>query len=277
MVSGADSVRSYRRTETDCLLAALAGSASLLVVAEAGMGKSYLARGVAEALRQASCRVALVTPSTPKQTVLDIAWQLGIALTNDEGKLLTQMQLQTDITAWLAQQPSVLLVDDAHRLPISLRVWLEQLLAQGQPLALFATHPPRKDIFLKLPRLELKPFTHAQIRELMREAAKAQHLALSPAQLASLQERAGGNPMLARRVLDEDRLGLDETAPDHTEWIDGTPLLLAALLLLSAIRFLGRGLHQSDLYVLGGFFALAVGIVRMLLMSLPRKSNRLGK
>jgi AAA domain len=269
--------RFYRRAETDCLLAALQAGAAMLVVAEAGMGKSHLARGVAEELRAASLHVALVTPSTPKQSVLDIAQQLGVAITNDEGRPLTQMQLQADITTSLSQQRAYLLVDDAHRLPISLRVWLEQLLACGQPLVLFATHPPRKDIFLKLPRLELKPLDHAQIRELMREAAEAQHLALSPAQLATLQERTGGNPMLARRALDEERLGLDATAPDHTEWMDGTPLLLAVLLIFSAVRFLGRGLHQTDLYLLGGFLAVAVGIIRLLLASLPRRSNRLGK
>ena len=196
--------------------------AAMLVVAEARMGKSHRARGVAAALRAVSIPVALVTPSTPKQTVLDIALQLGVAISNDEGRPFTQMQLQTEIAALLAEQRAFLLLDDAHRLPVSLRVWLEQLLARGQALALFATHPPRKDIFLKLPRLELKPLDHAQIRELMREAADAQHLALSPAQLAALQERTGGNPMLARRVLDEERLGLETTAPDHTEWIDGT-------------------------------------------------------
>ncbi len=241
------------------------------------MGKSHLARRVAEALRARQLRVALVTPSTPKQAVLEIALQLGIAIATDEGRPLTQMQLQTEIAALLAQHHAYLLIDDAHRLPVSLRVWLEQLLARGQAMVLFATHPPRKDIFLKLPRLELKPLDHAQIRELMREAAAAQNLALSPAQLATLQERTGGNPMLARRVLDEERLGLDATAPDHTEWIDGTPLLIAALLIFSAVRFLGRGLHQTDLYLLGGFLAVAAGIARLLLASLPRQSNRLGK
>ena len=203
--------------------------------------------------------------------------QLSVPVVTDEGRPLTQMQLQTDIANALAAQRAVLLVDDAHRLPVSLRVWLEQLLMRGQPMVLLATHPPRKDLFLKLPRLELKPLDHTQIRELMQEAAAAQHLALSPAQLATLQERTGGNPMLARRVLDEERLGLDATAPDHTEWMDGTPLLLAVLLVFSAIRFLGRGLQQTDLYVLGGFLAIAVALARLLLAALPRKSNRLGK
>jgi hypothetical protein len=151
------------------------------------------------------------------------------------------------------------------------------LLEAGQPLLLFATHPPRKDIFLKLPRIELKALPHASIRALMQTAAQELGLELTPSQLATLQERCGGNPMLARRVIRETYLGLKDTAPDHTEWIDGTPLLLAVLLVFSVIRFLGRGLHQTDLYVLGGFLAVAVGIARLLIASLPRKSEKLGK
>jgi hypothetical protein len=156
-------------------------------------------------------------------------------------------------------------------------VWLLSLLEAGQPLLLFATHPPRKDIFLKLSRIELKALPHASIRELMQTAAQELGLELTPSQLATLQERCGGNPMLARRVIRETYLGLETTAPDHTEWMDGTPLLLAALLVFSVIRFLGRGLQQTDLYVLGGFLAVAIGIVRLLLASLPRKSNRAGQ
>jgi hypothetical protein len=269
-------VQCYRSAEKNQVVAALETGASLLVVSEAGMGKSQLARFVAADLAAALCPVALIVPTTPKQTLLDCAAQLGLSVCRDDGKLLTVIQLQAAIATFVAAHPAYLLLDDAHRLPVSLRVWLEQL-ARGGRLLLLATQPPRKDLFLKLPRVELAPFAPAHIRTLMQQAAQELGLALTPAQLARLQERAGGNPMLARRVLDEERLGLEETAPDHTEWIDGTPLLLAVLLVLSAIRFLGRGLQQTDLYVLGGFLAIALGLARLLLASLPRKSNRLGK
>jgi hypothetical protein len=272
-----DSVRAYRRTEKNQLLAALQTGASLLVVSDIGMGKSALAKFVADDLRQAGCAVALIVPTTPKQTLLDCATQLGTPTTRDDDKQMTATQLQTSITAFLHANQAFLLFDDAHRLPVSLRVWLLSLLDAGQPLLLFATHPPRKDIFLKLPRIELKALPHSSIRELMQTAAQELGLELTPSQLATLQERCGGNPMLARRVIRETYLGLETTAPDHTEWIDGTPLLLAVLLVFSVIRFLGRGLHQTDLYVLGGFLAVGIGIVRLLLASLPRKSEKLGK
>ncbi len=212
-----------------------------------------------------------------KQTLLDCAEQLGAEITRDDGKQMTAAQLQTSITVFPQTNQAFLLFDDAHRLPVSLRVWLLSLLDVGQPLLLFATHPSRKDIFLKLPRIELKALPHKSIRELMQTAAQELGLELTPSQFARLQERCGGNPMLARRVLREQSLGLEDTAPDHTEWIDGTPLLIAALLVFSALRFLGRGLHQTDLYLLGGFLAVAVGIARLLLASLPRKSEKLGK
>jgi hypothetical protein len=270
-----DSVRAYRCTEKNLVLSALQSGSSLLVVSDIGMGKSALAKFVAEDLQQAGHAIALIVPTTPKQTLLDCAVQLGADTVRDNGKQMTAAQLQTSIAAFLQSNRAFLLFDEAHRLPVSLRVWLLSLLEAGQPLLLFATHPPRKDIFLKLPRIELKALPHASIRELMQVAAQELDLQLTPSQLATLQERCGGNPMLARRVIRETYLGLEVTAPDHTEWIDGTPLLIAVLLVFSVIRFLGRGLHQTDLYVLGGFLAAGIGIVRLLLASLPRKSERL--
>jgi hypothetical protein len=272
-----DSVRAYRHTEKNLVLAALQTGSSLLVVSDIGMGKSALAKFVAADLRQASVAVALIVPTTPKQTLLDCATQLGADTMRENGKQMTATQLQASIAEFLRANQAFLLFDDAHRLPVSLRVWLLSLLESGQPLLLFATHPPRKDIFLKLPRIELKALPHQSIRELMHAAAQELGLELTPSQLATLQERCGGNPMLARRVIRETYLGLEDTAPDHTQWIDGTPFLIAVLLVFSAVRFLGRGLHQTDLYVLGGFLAVAIGIARLLLATLPRKSEKLGK
>jgi hypothetical protein len=111
----------------------------------------------------------------------------------------------------------------------------------------------------------------------MEQAATELGLNLTPGQLASLQERCGGNPMLARRVVREEYLGLEDTAPDHTQWIDGTPLLIAGLMIFAVLRFIGRGLHSTDLYLIGGVLTVAIGVMRLLILSLPRQTNRLGK
>src|SRR5215468_4255477 len=269
--------RCYRENEKARIVAALLANSSLLVVSGPGMGKTTLARFVAEELREGGFRVAVVAPRTGKQFLVELAEQLGCLSTSLDSKTPTSAQLQSLIADDLRRRAVFLLFDDAHRLPVSVRAWLEELLAAGVNMALFATHPPKRDVFLKLGRIELKPLDRQPIREVMAEAARELGLDLAPSKLSQLAERCGGNPMLARRVVREEHLGLDETAPDHTDWIDGTPLLIAGLMIFAVLRFIGRGLHSTDLYLLGGVLTVAVGIMRVLIMSLPRATNRIGQ
>jgi hypothetical protein len=62
------------------------------------------------------------------------------------------------------------------------------------------------------------------------------------------------------------------TSPDHTQWIDATPLLGTRLMMLVIVRFLGLGFNST-----GGIITVSVGIVRLLLSSLPPQSGRLGR
>jgi len=123
----------------------------------------------------------------------------------------------------------------------------------------------------------VKPLSDRQIREIMQQASQELGMELSSGQLAHLQQRCGSNPMLAHRVVREEYLGLDEPNPDHTQWIDGTPLLIAGLMLFVIIRFVGLGMNSTSLYLIGGILTVAVGIVRILITSMPRKSTRLGQ
>jgi hypothetical protein len=270
--AASDYSRNYRAGEVSTIKAALEQGSSLLIVAGLGLGLSTLARFVVAELRARGELAALVEPTTVKQMLLDLAAQLGLA----PGKA-TVVRLQAMIAELLLDRCAVLIFDDAHRLPASFRAWLEHLHAQGQRLVLFATLPPRRDIFLRLPRIELKPLPHAAIREIMTAAGAEIGRQFTPAELALMAERCGGNPMLARRAVREKQLGLDPTSPDHTEWIDGTPMLIAALLVFTLLRYIGRGMHATDLYLVGGLLAVLVGVLRVLLYSLPRKSSKLGQ
>jgi AAA domain len=270
--AASDSLRCHRRGEISAAISALDQDSSLLIVAGPGMGLSTLGRAIVAELRARGEMAALAEPTTIKQLLCALASQLGL----DPGKA-TINQLQVTIGDTLGRARAVLVFDDAHRLPVSFRAWLERLLDRGQPMLLLATAPPRRDIFLRLPRIELGPLPHAAIREIMAEAGAELGREFTPAELAALAERCGGNPMLARRVVREEQLGLDQTAPDHTEWIDGTPLLIAAVMIFSVLRYLGRGMHANDLYLIGGLLAVAVGVMRLLLHWLPRKSSKLGQ
>ena len=149
------------------IVAALLANSSLLVVSEPGAGKSFLAQAVQEELAAQNFLVAAPSIGTVKQVLLDIANDLGVDSETLEGKTMNTQQLQNAIALFLDQQIAFLVLDDAHRFPVSLRCWLEKLHAQGQPMLLLATYPPARDIFLKLPRIQLEPLSDRLIREIM--------------------------------------------------------------------------------------------------------------
>lgn len=277
VVDGSVSPKCYRAEEKNRILAALQADSSLLVIGESGCGKSTLADFAAEELSALGFVVAVARPATTKQMFVKVAEQLGVDAETFEGKALTVQGLQESITEFLSENTAFLICDDAHRFQVQIRCWLERLQEEGQPLLLLANHPPARDIFLKLPRIELQPLSDRQIREIMREAATELGLELPNTQLAQLQQRCGGNPMLAHRVIREEYLGLDEPAPDHTQFIDGTPLLLVGLMAFTIVRFIGLGMNNTTLYLIGGMAAVTAGMFRVLVFSLPKKSARLGR
>ena len=267
----------YRKREKKRLVAALLANSSLLVISEPGAGKTFLAEAVVEELTDQAFLVAMPQIGTVKQVLLEIAESLEVDTETLEGKAMNTQQLQEAISEFLSEKIAFLILDNAHRFPASLRCWLEQLHAQGQPMLLLATYPPARDIFIKLPRIELEPLPNQIIREIMEDEAESLGIQLNPGQLADLQQRTGGNPMLARRTVKEEYLGLEGNALDHTQWIDGTPLLIAGLMCFMILRFLGLGFNNTSLYLLGGILTVAVGVIRIMIYSLPRQSGRLGQ
>ena len=272
-----DSLQIYRGKEFRRIVAALQANSSLLVVGEAGCGKTFLAQAIAAELTAMNFQIAVTKPGTVKQILSEIAEQLGVDTENLDGKTLSTMGLMKEIADWLLVNTAFLICDNAHRFPVSLRCWLDQLHTQGQPILLLATYPPARDIFLKLPRIELEPMKDSATRAIMLEAAAELNLELTPAQLSSLQQRVGGNPMLAKRVVREEYLGLDGQAVDHPQWLDITPYIIAALMCLAIIRFIGRGFNDKSLYLIGAIVTVSVAVVRIIVYSLPLKKGRLGQ
>jgi hypothetical protein len=266
----------YRVAEKRRITAVLRSGSSLLIVGESGVGKSVLGGAVAEELQEEGYRVAMIQPATTKQLMSRIAEQLGVETQDLSGKNLTTVGLKGAIADFLKDNTAFLVCDDAHHFSPEFRRFLEILHEQKQSMLILATAPPAKDIFLKLPRMELKPLTDIAIRDIMAAHALEMGLSISTTQLAALQQRCGGNPMLAKRVIEEEYLGLEDTAPDHTQWIDGTPYLIAALMIFGMVRVIGIGLNSTSLYLIGGVLTVFVGILRIIFYSLPKKSTRLG-
>jgi hypothetical protein len=272
-----------RHEDTERALAALVEYQSILFLGDDGGGKTTMAQNVGKILCSRGYSVAMGDyAGSAKKTFEVIANGLGVQTfrINNAGKEipLTADQLRDAIAEVLLKEPRpILICDNAHRYPISLRYWLEEVCAQGGVMLLLATRPPRRDIFLKMPRTELKSIQTERLRGLMVAEAKELGVTVNSSKLAELQERSGGNPFLAKRAVREEVLGLGEgDAGDHTEYIDGTPFLIAAVSLVAILRFIGLGLGDKSLYIIGGIFTVLAITLRVFFMQINKKSTRLG-
>lgn len=269
------SFRHYREMDLRRILAALKANSPILVAGEEGSGKTVLYKAVCDQLSDEGFTVAMCEPATPKQMLIEIAEQLGVDTVTLEGKPLTVDQLQRAIATYWESNIAFLVIDDAHTCELKFRIWLKTLKRQGVPMLLLATDPPKSDVFINLPRIELDPLPEYAIRELMETAAMDRGINLKPHELARLQERVGGNPMLAARVIDEEYLGLDIEAGDHRRYQDATPLVLLAGVFFVVIRFIGLGTGNQALYIFGGVLAAIFLGVSRLLYNLPPESRRI--
>ncbi|MDF5729727.1 MAG: ATP-binding protein [Rhizonema sp. PD38] len=267
--------RLYRQGEFNRIVASLLANSSILVVGKEGSGKSFLASAVIEKLRDDGFNVASIEPATSKQMLLNISEQIGIETQTLEGKSLTANDLKLRITTFLQDNVTFLIVDDCQSCESRFRCWLKELKKQKVPILLFATNPPRTDVFFSMPPLILGGLPDYAIREIMEQAALERGLNLKNSDLARLQERAGGNPMLAQRVIDEEYLGLEFEGADHNQYIDITPLILIAGVGFIVLRFIGLGTNNHNLYIASGIGAAVFLGVSRLLYNLPKESKRI--
>jgi hypothetical protein len=210
--------------------------------------------------------------------LIDICQQFDIPTTTDDEKPkpLTAQGLRDALKLELKRPQTLLIADDAQRWSASLRYWLEDVLRAGGLLLLLASDPPAKDIFVKMPKLELPPLKDDEIRDLMKQEAIAQGVYLEPKEFAELQQRAGNNPSLAKRLVSETVLGIgEEQNTQHYQYVDGTPFLIAGLTLVGIIRFVGLGLGDKSIYLIGGMLTIGTLVIRSMLYAANRGRRKL--
>ncbi|MBS3028671.1 MAG: ATP-binding protein [Dolichospermum sp. DET50] len=272
----------YRQPELRRITASLLANGAILVVGEQGSGKSVLRSAVIKKLSDDGFLVASVEPTTLKQMMTEICFCLDIPTETLQGKSLTIEKLKiaiakrsVGIADFFKENTAFLILDDAQSCDRKFRFWLKKLRRQGVPMLVLATNPPRSDIFIRIPRIELRPLPERAIREIMESAAIERAIALLPTDLSKLQQRAGGNPMLAIRAIEEEYLGLNFEGADHRRYFDITPLISVIGVLFIIMRFIGLGTNNEGLYIFGGISAaIFLGVYR-LLDSLPREERRI--
>ena len=194
-----------------------------------------------------------------------IANQLDIPTEDVEtGKALTMDGLKEEIA--LNCGPETLLIfPEAKRLTTGVRYWLEDLLDDGVRICCFAVVNPGRDIFLDLIEFELSLPSDKRIREVMKHEAVKQGLDLSREKLAALQPLAGRNPMLARKVIRNEALGLNQKAkPEHSQYLDISPIIISSLMAFGIVRFIGMGTGNKGLYIFGGISLIAAMMFKQL-------------
>lgn len=267
--------RYYRYLEIQRVVASLKGNASIIVTGESGSGKSVVGKAAVQQLLEEGYQMAFIETATPKQMLVEIAEQLSIDTHSLAGKALTAEDLKVAIAHYFQKNVAFLVIDDAHMCELKFRVWLKSLKRQKVPMLLIATEPPKADIFLNLPRLELKPLPNYAIREVMEQAARERNFNLRESDFARLQERTGGNPMLAIRAVEEEYLGLDVEAGDHTQYLDVTPLVLLVGAIFIIVRFVGLGTGNQALYMIGGMAAAVFLTINNMLRSVPPEGGKI--
>lgn len=212
---------------------------------------------LAELADDFECSIAVYGGSL-KKFVQQIAEGFDIPTENENGKPMTADVLKDEITDNLGDR-HLLILPEAKRLPASVRYWIESLLDNGVRVAAFSIVNPKRDFFLKLHEIELSLPSDREIRQIMELEARKRGVRLTRSQLAELQSRAGKNPFLARKVVSSYALGLKDERPEHSQYLDISPIIIAALFALGIVRFIGLGTGNKGLYIVGGVaFILAL-------------------
>jgi hypothetical protein len=268
-----------REKEATQITEALLSGQSLLVLGEPGAGKTTLAEEVRSRLRKQGYQTAIASYSgSAKDLLEELADQMGVDLLTDDEKpkKKTATQLKADLLERFTGNKTLLIADDAHRWSSSLRYWLEDIWRAKGLMLLLAWEPSPKDIFGKLPIVKLDSLKDDEIRAIMREEAQRQGVTLSIAELSRLQAAAGNNPAIAKRVVREAALGLSVgDSTQHYQYIDGTPLFLALLCCVGMVRFVGLGMGDKAIYMIGGMLTLLTLAVRAILYAANRGGRRL--
>ncbi|NJK58526.1 MAG: hypothetical protein HC939_22385 [Pleurocapsa sp. SU_5_0] len=186
-----------------------------------------------------------------KKFFIAIAMQLDCPTEDDRNKPLTVDALKEEITANCGED-TILILPEAKRLTTSIRYWLEDMISAGARVVCFAVANPGRDIFLDMLEIELELPSDAHIRLVMAAEAQRQGLQIDKSRLAELQPLAGRNPMLARKIIKQEKLGLKQDKPEHTNYVVIMPVIIAMLFSFAIVRFVGLGTGNQGLYITGG-------------------------
>jgi hypothetical protein len=201
---------------------------------------------------------------------LDIAIR-EIGEEGEEGKLLTPKALKKEIALNLGE--NILIADRAHKWTGDLKGWLEELSEAGHTLLLLGDRRDLEGVLFKVPRLVLPALAEQAIRKIVRaKATELKNVNLDEAKISQIAAKAGGNPFLAQRLVQEFVQGFQ--SQDGGNYRDITPFLVAIAGLIGALRFVGMATGDTFLRVAGGIGISVFFAMRSLKLLFPKEDRR---
>lgn len=170
---------------------------------------------------------------------------------------------------------TLLVLPEAKRLTTGIRFWLEDLIANGCRVCCFAITNPGRDIFIEMIEVELDLPDDREIRSAMEDEAAKLGLDLSAARISQLQPLAGRNPLLARKVIRKEKLGINQKV-EHRQYVVVMPVIVAALFSFAVVRYVGMGIGNKNWQIFGGV-ALTVAMAAKQLGRVEGAKKRLGQ
>ena len=247
------------------------------------MGAAEFARALYEELRDEFDTAIAIYKGSPIKFFTSIAKQLGVPTTepkyNRKGdevgeKPLLIERLKDEIAQNIGDR-TLLIFPESKRLTTGARYWLEDAIAKGVRVVCFAVVNPQRDIFIEMIEVELELPSDRTIRCAMEDEAAKLGLNLTPAQLSQLQPLAGKNPMLARKVVRQEKLGINQKM-EHRQYLVMMPILLTALFAFAVIRYIGIGTGNKNWQIFGGV-SLTVAMAAKQLGRIEGAKKRLGQ
>ena len=237
-----------------------------------------VAAGVAEELAGDFSVATATYKGSGKKFFQQLAQQLDIPteIEDDKGRIkqLTLDQLKEEIALNIPTD-ALLILPEAKRLTTGIRFWLEDLIEAGCRVCCFAVANPGRDIFIEMIEVGLELPSDRIIRSAMEEEAAKLNLNLTSARLSQLQPLAGRNPMLARKVVRQEKLGINQTV-EHRQYLVMMPIILSALFSFAIIRYIGMGTGNKNWQIFGGV-SLTVAMAAKHLGRIEGAKKRLGQ
>jgi hypothetical protein len=74
--------------------------------------------------------------------------------------------------------------------------------------------------------------------------------------LSHLQQFAGSNPLLAKKVVGEAQFGRYEQDGEHIKYINVAPMVNTLIVIVAMVKLAGAGFDDTTLYVIGGLMVM---------------------